>query len=120
MLTDPDRKTGQMNDGEIITSNINAYLVARHDSTSSAITGLMYHVLLHAEVDLLHAGREGDLPLNPPAQSFTKCSPTDHDVSLGKYRSQPAAPCTSWSGRFTTIRTIGGAVHVQAGAIRGR
>ena len=38
MMTDPDLKTGAMLEDAVIQQNLNTFLVAGHDSTSSAIT----------------------------------------------------------------------------------
>ena len=60
-----------------------------------------------------------NLRLIPPAQSFKKCSLLTMMSSSENTRFQPAAPCTSWSGRFTTIRSLGGAVYFRPDRFEG-
>ena len=68
----------------------------------------------------LHAGSEENLRLIPPEQSVKKVTLLAMMSRSEGTRSQPAAPCMSRSGRFNTTQGIGGAVYLQAGAIRGR
>lgn len=111
MLTDPDPKTGKLLPEDVVTQNTLTFLVAGHDSTSSAITMLLYYLGIHPSVEekvYNEVQREiGDRPLTfedlskltyctqvvkenlrlaPPAHSFIKNSPTDKETTLGKYR----------------------------------
>ena len=109
-------------------------------------TGLMYHISLHVDVEVKlyqevvqelgdepvkfeHLAKltyctqvvKENLRLIPPLQSFTKCSPTDHDTSLGKYK-VPAGSSHTRHGLGASLpsEALGGALYIQARAIRGR
>jgi len=111
MFTEADPKDGKLLSDEIVNHNALTFLVAGHDSTSSAITMLLYNISLHPEVEqkvYLEVAREiGDrrlefedlskltyctqvvkenLRVAPPAHSFVKNSPLDRETNLGKYR----------------------------------
>lgn len=110
MMTEPDPKDGQLLDEDIVIQNIRTFLVAGHDSTSSAITMLFYHIACNADVEekvYQEVMREiGDAPLKfedlakltyctqvvkenlrmmPPAAAFVKNSPIDRETTLGDY-----------------------------------
>eukprot|EP00927_Polykrikos_kofoidii_P029658 TRINITY_DN25618_c0_g1_i1.p1 TRINITY_DN25618_c0_g1~~TRINITY_DN25618_c0_g1_i1.p1 ORF type:complete len:1156 (-),score=164.76 TRINITY_DN25618_c0_g1_i1:94-3138(-) len=111
MLTLPDPESNELLPQELVTANTLTFLVAGHDSTSTAITMLLYQVAMHPEVEQKIfeevARVVGDKPLTwdlfgkltyctqvvkeslrlfPPAPQFVKNSPIDRDTTLGKYR----------------------------------
>jgi len=111
MLTVPDPETNELLSEGVVASNTMTFLVAGHDSTSTAITMLMYHVASHPEVEqrvFNEVSRVvGDQPLTwdmlgklvyctqvvkenlrlfPPAPHFIKVSPPERETTLGKYR----------------------------------
>ena len=88
-----------------------SYLVPWHLIASNATT---------LKPEQLHAGSEESLRLIPPEQSVKKVTLLAMMSRSEGTGSQPAAPCMSRSGRFNTTQGIGGAVYLQAGAIRGR
>ena len=116
MLTIPDPVTNKLLPDPVVSSNTSTFLVAGHDSTSTAITMLLYHVASHPEVEekvFEEASRVvGDEPLTwdmlgklvyctqvvkenlrlfPPAPQFVKNSPPERETTLGKYRIPPGS-----------------------------
>jgi len=116
MLTVPDPDTNVLLPDSVVASNTMTFLVAGHDSTSTAITMLLYHVASHPEVEqkvFEEVSRVvGDQPLTwdmlgklvyctqvvkenlrlfPPAPHFVKNSPPDRETTLGKYRIPPGS-----------------------------
>lgn len=110
MLTVADPVSGEKLDDENILSQVATFLVAGHDSTSTAITMLLYQVAMHPEVEervyqeVMAVAGDGpitfdmlgkmkyitqvvkeNLRLFPPAPHFLKTSPPDQVVSLGGY-----------------------------------
>jgi len=123
MLTVPDPETGEMLPSDNVVSQAATFLVAGHDSTSTAITMLLYHVASNPDVEekvynevmsiVGHGpitwealGRmkyctqvvKENLRLFAPAPNFVKSSPPDEEVSLGPYRIPPGTSlfCSIW------------------------
>jgi len=114
MLTVPDPGTGELLPERLIRANTMTFLVAGHDSTSTAITMLLYHVATHPSVEervyrevmdvvgdaTLTWDLLGKLPyctqvvkenlrMFPPAPGFVKGSPPDRATTLGPYHIPP-------------------------------
>ena len=110
MMTEADPKTGEQLPEDNVEAQLLTLLVAGHESTSTAMTMLFYHVAMnpHVEQRLLQEIRSvvGDGPLkyehlaqlkyvyqvvkenlriNTPSSRFMKTSPPDRSVSLGPY-----------------------------------
>jgi cytochrome P450/NADPH-cytochrome P450 reductase len=123
MLTVPDPETGEMLSGDNVVSQAATFLVAGHDSTSTAITMLLYHVASNPDVEekvhneVMSIVGHGpitwealgkmkyctqvvkeNLRLFSPAPQFIKTSPPDEEVSLGPYRIPPGTSlfCSIW------------------------
>ena len=123
MFTDPDPETGELLPDENILNQVATFLVAGHDSTSTAITMLLYHVALNPDVEekvyneVMSVVGDGpitwdalgrmkyctqvvkeNLRLFPPAPQFTKTSPPDQTVTLGPYVIPPGTTlvCSTW------------------------
>jgi cytochrome P450/NADPH-cytochrome P450 reductase len=123
MFTVADPETGEKLPEENIINQVSTFLVAGHDSTSTAITMLLYHVALdplveervyeevmsvvgHGPITWEALGRmkyctqvvKENLRLFPPAPHFVKTSPPDQAVKLGPYL-VPAGTtfvCSTW------------------------
>jgi len=115
MLTQPDPKSGELLPDANIEGQVVTFLIAGHDSTSTSITCLIYHLALNPQVEEKvyrevmevvgpaepitweHLGKlpyclqvvKENLRLVAPASMFTKTSPPDHATTLGPYHILP-------------------------------
>lgn len=124
LLIAPDPQTGKPLPREQLLAHLTTLLFAGHDSTSAAITMLLYHVASHPEVERRVYGEVmsvvGDGPITlkalghlvyckqvikenlrlfSPAQQYVRTSPPDREVSLGPYRIPPGTSlfCSTWA-----------------------
>ena len=61
-----------------------------------------------------------NLQFIPPAQPFTKASPTDRETSLRESKDPAGSSLHIRAGRLTTVQSIGRSRFILAGVIRGR
>jgi len=123
MLTEPDPETGELLPDDNIVNQAATFLIAGHDSTSTAITMLLYHVAQSPDVEervyneVMSVVGDGpitwdalgkmkyctqvvkeNLRLFSPAAQFVKTSPPDQTVTLGRYVVPPGTSfvCSTW------------------------
>merc|ERR1719188_1057163 len=114
MLTTPDPQSGEKLPEDNIVNQVATFLIAGHDSTSTAITMLLYHLAQHPEVEervyqeVMSVAGHGpitwdalgkmtyctqvvkeNLRMYAPASQFVKVSPTDRGTQLGPYYIPP-------------------------------